>query len=159
MGNWSFKMEDDFTTPDGLENEGPDRLEWDGVHLELVISSDVEDTNMLRDGLAFTERSRHRRSRLTDEERLVSGLGLDPAVVLVAPDDEVEEWRNEAVRDVVGGASLGSVLVKDQDVAPAVWLLLRSHELHLVVPEQSVQPLVLHVGEAVQRNLHSALPQ
>ena len=43
----------------------------------------------------------------------VTILRPDPAVVLVAPDDQVEEGGKEALRDVAGGAALGTILVKD----------------------------------------------
>ena len=62
---------------------------------------------------------------------LLGGLRLDPAVVLVAPDDQVEEGGQEALWDVAGGAALGAILVKDQQVEPAVSILLRPLELNL----------------------------
>ena len=62
---------------------------------------------------------------------LLGGLRLDPAVVLVAPDDQVEEGGQEAFWDVAGGAALGAILVKDQQVEPAVSILLRPLELNL----------------------------
>ena len=51
--------------------------------------------------------------------------------MLVAPDDEVEEGGEEALGDVVGGAALGSVLVENQQVEPALSILLRPLELNL----------------------------
>ena len=62
---------------------------------------------------------------------LLGGLRLDPAVVLVAPDDQVEEGGQEALGDVAGGAALGAILVKHQQVEPAVSILLRPLELNL----------------------------
>ena len=51
--------------------------------------------------------------------------------MLVAPDDEVEEGGEEALGDVVGGAALGPVLVENQQVEPALSILLRPLELNL----------------------------
>ena len=61
----------------------------------------------------------------------VAVLRPDPAVVLVAPDDQVEEGGKEALRDVAGGTALGAILVKDQQVEPPVRILLRPLELNL----------------------------
>ena len=61
----------------------------------------------------------------------VTILRPDPAVVLVAPDDQVKEGGKEALRDVAGGTALGTILVKDQQVEPAVSILLRPLELNL----------------------------
>ena len=61
----------------------------------------------------------------------VAVLRPDPAVVLVAPDDQVEEGGQEALWDVTGGAALGAILVKNQQVEPAVSILLRPLELNL----------------------------
>ena len=51
--------------------------------------------------------------------------------MLVAPDYEVEEGGEEALRDVASGAPLGAVLVEDQQVEPALRVLLRGLELNL----------------------------
>ena len=51
--------------------------------------------------------------------------------MLVAPDHEVEEGGEECLGDVVGGAALGPVLVEDQQVEPALGILLRPLELNL----------------------------
>ena len=49
----------------------------------------------------------------------------------MAPDHEVEEGGEEALGDVVGGAALGPVLVENQQVEPALSILLRPLELNL----------------------------
>ena len=41
-----------------------------------------------------------------------------PAVMLMAPDDQVEEIRDERLWDETGGTALGSILMKHQDVEP-----------------------------------------
>ena len=51
--------------------------------------------------------------------------------MLVAPDDEMEEGGEEALGDVIGWAALGPVLVENQQVEPALSILLRSLELNL----------------------------
>ena len=67
---------------------------------------------------SFAERGSHRRSRLADEESLVLSilphasvgdeLRLQQALVLVTPDHQVKEVRDERRRNVVGGAMLCS---------------------------------------------------
>ena len=37
-----------------------------------------------------------------------------PAVVFMAPDDQVEEVRDEGLGNVVGGTTLGTILYTDQ---------------------------------------------
>ena len=41
-----------------------------------------------------------------------------PAVMLMAPDDQVEEIRDERLWDETGGTALGSILMKHQNVEP-----------------------------------------
>ena len=50
MGNWSFKMEDDFTTPDGLENEGKfkydvtdEKTNWKNIYDDFALKWLVHD--------------------------------------------------------------------------------------------------------------------
>ena len=89
--------------------------------------------------------------------------------MLMAPDDQVEEIRDKRLWDETGGTALGSILVKHQDVeplpvknllkttqkVPPSLLSQRQLKLNLVLPEESVQPLVLHMGEAIQCHLRS----
>ena len=79
--------------------------------------------------------------------------------MLLTPDHELEEVWEKVLRNVVGGTSLCSVLVQHQDV-PGGRVFCWSLKLYLVLlPEEPVQSLILHIREAMQGNLHAPLPQ
>lgn len=54
------------------------------------------------------------------------------AVMFVAPDDEVQEGIKEVLRQVVGGSTLGMVLVHRHQVKPLIEGLLGPQHLDLV---------------------------
>lgn len=55
---------------------------------------------------------------LKDVEILTGLFGLLDAVMLVPPNNQVDEWVQERFRQVVGGTSLGPVLMHHQHVEP-----------------------------------------
>ena len=93
--------------------------------------------------------------------------------MLMTPDDQVEEIWDERFWDETCWTTLGSILVKHQDVEPLpatkvleiivkskvlpALLSKRQLKLNLVLSEESVQPLVLHMGEAIQCHLGSQI--
>ena len=56
--------------------------EWDDVHLELVVSPDVEHPHVLGERLALTQRRGHGAAGLRDEERLRGGNISEDRVVM-----------------------------------------------------------------------------
>ena len=63
--------------------------------------------------------------------------------MLMAPNDKIHEATKIMLWNVVAGSMLGTVLVQSQQIEPFICLLLRSHHLYLVLPEQTVQPFIL----------------
>ena len=94
--------------------------------------------------------------------------------MLMAPDDQVEKIWDERLWNETCWTPLGSILVKHQYVEPLpvtkkrvsydnhhllkikVTPALLSHrqlKFNLILPEKTVQPLILHMGEAIQCHL------
>ena len=59
-----------------------------------------------------------------------------PALVLVAPESEVEHGVDEVLGDVAGGAVLDAVLVQHQQVEPRLGVGVVAEEVDLLAPEQ-----------------------
>ena len=117
---------------------------------------DLEHSDALGLGLALTQTRGHGAARLCDEGRfLVRGahgrhLRLDPALVLVAPEYQVQLAPEEVLGDVVLLAVLGPVLVRHEKVEPPVLVLLGLDHLDPLGAVQPVQTLVLDGGHAVE---------
>ena len=118
---------------------------------------------MLRPRFALDERRRGRRARLQyhklmfDARRERAHAAANAALVLVAPDDEVDAAGQLCLADVPLGIHAGAtwqpVLVQRQDGEPLVALLDRTRHLDVLALEAAREPLVAHVADAVQREL------
>ena len=84
-------------------------------------------------------------------------LRFNPAIMLVTPDDQVEESRQEWFRNVISWSSLGSVLMKYEDIKPAVWILCWPLKLNLKTNKEGIilfdedhgRPLTLSVRNSL----------
>ena len=82
---------------------------------------------------------------------------LRDGVVLVAPDDQVEERVQERFGNVVVTTAVRwSVLVEDEEVEPLVGVLARSLHLHAVVQIGSVKTLIADGAQTIQSKLRLA---
>ena len=124
-----------------LEYERPNRLQRDGNHLETVFVN-FEEPDVLLFGLAFGQRRCHGATlKIKDDTSYDISLGasrgtwlrnvhvvgavvdrLDVRIVLVAPDDQVDEIGNHRGRYEVLRTPVRSVLMQDQQVEPTVLL-------------------------------------
>ena len=80
------------------------------------------------------------------------------ALMLVRPDDEMKEFWNHVLGYAVAAAAaevhaLIRVLMQHEDIKPAVTILQWPFELDLAALESNVEPLVLHMANAVQGEL------
>jgi len=95
---------------------------------------------------------------------LLALANLRNALVLVAPNDQVEEVGDLALEDAfvpgsVVDEALELVLVQHQDVEPVVPVLVGSLELDGFVLEGEIESLLRDVAEAVERDLGLALDE
>ena len=76
-----------------------------------------------------------------------------PALVLVAPNHEIDEPVDEVLREIIALAVLGSVLVQRHQVEPLFGLFGRPQHQHLVLAKEAEQPFVLDRAHSVQGQL------
>ena len=84
---------------------------------------------------------------------------LEPAFVLMTPNDEIQEPFDEVFREVVALAVLGPVLVQRHQVEPLLGLFGRPQHQDLVLAEEAEQPLVLDRAQPVHRQLRLAFAE
>mmetsp|Transcript_77281 Transcript_77281/g.145710 ORF Transcript_77281/g.145710 Transcript_77281/m.145710 type:complete len:297 (-) Transcript_77281:18-908(-) len=119
---------------------------------------------MLQIRLARREGSRHRRAWLHNVEfTLKTFLWLHSTVVLVTPQDEVQEFRQHLLVDgrlaeYSACVTFEPVLMEDHDVEPLL-RVGRCFKTDFPSLECAVQPLVPDVAEAVDCQLRAALAE
>jgi hypothetical protein len=90
---------------------------------------------------------------LADEEALRGALHrLNLALVLMAPNDEVEEVCQHILVNVVLLRMCNTILMQHQDAEPRLGVVLRTVEAHLLRREGSVEALVTNVSHAIDGN-------
>lgn len=138
-------------------DKGTHALEAELLDGELL-TGDVEHGNVLGYGLAGHQRRGDGGARLHHVEARFGVLaGVDLALVLVAPDDEVHPVREDVFGQVRGGGIGVVVLVDGQEVEPVGGLDVGAEPLNLVVAKRAKHALVAHVAEAVQGEPRAAL--
>ena len=92
--------------------------------------------------------------------------------MLMAPDNQVEKIWDERLWDKTCWTTLGSILMQHQDMeplpekmdkktepnkshCPPALLGQRQLKLNFILPEQSVQSLIFHMGKPIKRHLRS----
>lgn len=144
---------------DGAEDERADSFELQRHHVEILLA-DLQDPDFLLDRLALRQRRRHRRSRLGDESfGSPVHLRLDAAVVLVSPDDEIEEARQFVLGDEIEASAVRSILVQDHHVEDVLVVDVRLEDFDFVVAEEPGEAFVVDVTQAVQREFRRVLLQ
>lgn len=141
--------------------ERPRAREAQGLEAELV-AADLEQAAVLGARLAVAERRRDAGPGLRDAERADGRLArLDEALVLVAPDDEVEPLGDHRLVDArVAAAARVAVLVEHEDGEVRRAVLRRGpEERHALLLPEAVQALVADVAQAVERDARGALAQ
>jgi len=93
------------------------------------------------------------------ETRLGVLAGVDQALVLVAPDDQVEPGRQDLLREVAGRRVGVVVLVEGEQIEKVALLLAGAEELDLVIAKGPKHSLVPDVAQAEQGELGASLLQ
>jgi hypothetical protein len=147
-----------------VEYKGPHVFKSDGLDFERGFM-DLKEEAVLVLGLCLDEASGHCGAGLQKVNAVLVALeDLRDRLMFVGPDDQMEELWDHAFRDGVppGDSKMHAlvlVLVEHEDVEPVVFVFEGPFELDAFVFEGHVKALVLHVANAVERDLGGAFAE
>lgn len=101
----------------------------------LFVKFYLQYSNLFSDRLAIRQRGRHRTARLRDVHPIHCLSWLDPAVMLVAPHDQVQKVGQACLGDEVLAAAFRTVLVQHKQVEPepVIWHLVKGYLVMIFV--------------------------